>query len=190
MLAAWAIAAALALATHYFAAFVLAPQAAWLVWRRPRRRAALAAVAALAAAGLRCAAAARQAGNPYDIAGTSLGLRLVQVPKQFLLGYRGPLALPFGVLGAALVAGGAWLLLRRTPRPARDRARCWRGSARAGIALPLLAALAGADYLNTRNLLPALIPLLAALAVGYGAARRRGAGRRCSARCARSRWRS
>jgi mannosyltransferase len=170
LLACWALAAALALATHYFTAFVLAPQAAWLLWRHPQRRAVVAAVAALAAAGFALLPLLlAQAGNPYDIAGTSLALRLVQVPKQFLLGYRGPLALPLGLLGAALVVAGAWLLVRRTPRPARDRGLLLAAVGAVGVALPLLAALAGADYLNTRNLLPALIPLLAALGVAYGA---------------------
>lgn len=170
LLAAWALAAALALATHYFTAFVLAPQAAWLLWRHPRRRDALAAVAALTATGLALLPLLlAQAGNPYDISGTSLTLRLVQIPKQFLLGYRGPLALPLGLLGAALVAGGAWLLARRTPRLFRDRALLLAAIGGIGVALPLLAALAGADYLNTRNLLPALIPLLVALGVAYGA---------------------
>lgn len=169
-LAGWALAAALALATHYFTAFVLAPQALWLLLRHPHRRGAVAAVAAPFAAGLALLPLLlAQAGNPYDIAGTSLALRLVQVPKQFLLGYRGPLPLPFGLLGAALVLGGTWLLVRRTPRPARERALLLAGISAVGIALPVLAALVGADYLNTRNLLPALIPLLAALAVGCAA---------------------
>jgi mannosyltransferase len=169
-LAGWALASALALATHYFTAFVLAPQAAWLLWRHPRRRDAVAAVGAFAAVGLALLPLLlAQAGNPYDIAGTSLALRLAQVPKQFLLGYRGPLALLFGLLGAAFVAGGAWLLIRRTPRPPRERALLLATIGGVGVALPLLAALAGADYLNTRNLLPALIPLLTALAIGLAA---------------------
>jgi mannosyltransferase len=170
VLAAWAVAAAFALATHYFTAFVLAPQAVWLLWRHPRRRDASAAVAALGAVALALLPLLiAQSGNPYDIAGTSLALRLAQLPKQFLLGYRGPLALPFGLLGSALVLGGAWLLARRTSRPARERALLLAGIGAIGVALPVLAALAGADYLNTRNLLPALIPLLAALAVGCAA---------------------
>jgi len=167
VLIAWVPAAVLALATHYFTAFVLVPQALWLLWRHPRRRAALAAVGAVALAGIALLPLLiAQSGNPYDIAGTSLALRLAQVPKQFLLGYRGPLGLPFGLLGAALVAGGAWLLARRTPRPARERALLLAAIGAVGVALPLVAALLGADYLNARNLLPALIPLLAALAVG------------------------
>jgi mannosyltransferase len=169
-LAGWALAAALALATHYFTAFVLAPQAVWLLWRHPHRRGAVTAVAAPVAAGLALLPLLlAQAGNPYDIASTSLALRLVQVPKQFLLGYRGPLALPFGLLGAALVLSGAWLLARRMPCPVRERALLLAAIGVVGVALPLLAAFAGADYLNTRNLLPALIPLLTALAVGYAA---------------------
>lgn len=170
VLAAWALAAALALATHYFTAFVLAPQALWLLWRHPHRRGALLAVVAVAAAGLALLPLLlAQSGNPYDIAGTSLAVRLAQVPKQFLLGYRGPLALPLGLLGALLVAGGAWLLLRRTPADARGRALTLAAIGATAVLLPLLAALVGVDYLNARNLLPALIPLLAALAVGYGA---------------------
>jgi hypothetical protein len=170
LLAAWALLAASALATHYFTAFVLAPQALCLLWRHPHRRGAIAAVAALALSGLALLPLLlAQAGNPYDIAGTSLPLRLVQLPKQFLLGYRGPLPLPFGLIAALLVASGAWLLLLRTPRPVRDRALLLAAIGVVGVALPLLAATVGADYLNTRNLLPALIPLLAGLAVGYGA---------------------
>jgi len=170
LLVGWAVAAALALATHYFTAFVLAPQAVWLLWRHPRRRDVVAAAAALAAVGLALLPLLiAQSGNPYDIAGTSLGLRLVQLPKQLLLGYRGPLPLPFGLLGAALVLVGAWVLARRTPRPARQRALLLAAIGGSGVALPLLAALAGPDYLNTRNLLPASIPLLAALAVGWSA---------------------
>jgi hypothetical protein len=58
------------------------------------------------------------------------------------------------------------------PRAPRDRALLLAALGGVGVALPLLAALAGADYLNTRNLLPALIPLLTALAVGCSASDR------------------
>lgn len=177
VLAAWALAAALALATHYFTAFVLAPQALWLLLRHPRRRAAIGAVAALVAVGLALLPLLiAQSGNPYDIAGTSLALRVVQVPKQLLLGYRGPLALPFGLVGALLVAAAAWLLVHRTRPPARERALLLVAVGLIGVALPLLAALGGADYLNARNVLPALIPLLAALGVACGASARPRAG--------------
>lgn len=168
----WAVAAVLALATHYFTAFVLLPQAAWLLWSHPRRRAALAAVGAVAAAGIALLPLLlAQRDNPYDIAGVSLLVRLVQVPKQFLLGYRGPLPLLLGLVGAALVAAGAWLLLRRTEAPVRRRALTVAAIGAIGVALPFLAALPGADYLNARNVLPAIVPLLAALGAGFGASR-------------------
>jgi mannosyltransferase len=170
VLAGWAAAAALALATHYFTAFVLLPQALWLLWRHPRRRDAVAAVAAVGVAGLALLPLLlAQRDNPYDIAGESLVVRLAQVPKQLLLGYRGPLALPLGLLGALLVAGGAWLLLRRGAPAARRRALAVAAIGAAGVAIPFLVALPGADYLNARNVLPALVPLLAALGAGYGA---------------------
>ncbi len=176
-LAWWALAASLALTTHYFTAFVLLPQAVWLLWRHPRRRAVVAAMAALATVGLALLPLLlAQRDNPYDIAGESLAVRLAQVPKQFLLGYRGPLALPLGLLGAALVAGGAWLLLTRTEWRRRERALGAAAIGLAGVVLPLLAAALGSDYVNARNLLPALVPLLAVLGVGYGASRARAAG--------------
>lgn len=177
LLAGWAVAAALALATHYFTAFVLLPQALWLLRRHPRRGSAVAAVASVAIAGLALLPLLlAQRGNPYDIASESIALRLAQVPKQFLLGYRGPLALPLGLLGAALVAGGIWLLLRCTDTVVRRRALLVAAIGATGVVLPLLAALVGADYLNARNVLPALVPLLAALGAGYGASRARRAG--------------
>jgi mannosyltransferase len=176
-LAAWATVSALALATHYFAAFVLVPQAAWLLLRHPRRRAAIGAVAALVAVGVALLPLLlEQRGNPYDVASEALALRLAQVPKQFLLGYRGPLPLAFGIAGGALVVGGAWLLARRTERVVRSRALLLAAIGVIGVVLPLLAALAGGDYLNTRNLLPALVALAAALGVGYGASRPRWTG--------------
>jgi 4-amino-4-deoxy-L-arabinose transferase-like glycosyltransferase len=169
-LAWWALLSALALSTHYFACFVLLPQGVWLLWRHPRRRSAIAACGALlvvSAALLPLLLAQR--GNPYDIASDALVVRLLQIPKQFLLGYHGPLPLLFGIVGAALVVTGAWLLVRRAGGATRKRGLLVAAIGASGIALPLLGALVGFDYVNARNLIPALVPLLAALAAGFGA---------------------
>jgi 4-amino-4-deoxy-L-arabinose transferase-like glycosyltransferase len=168
----WALAAALALCTHYFACFVIAPQLLWLLWRHPARSAALGATGALALVGAALLPLLlAQRGNPYDIAGSSIAVRLLQVPKQFLLGYRGPFALLTGCIGAAAIAVGLWLLLRRAPAPLRTRGLLVGGIGATGIVLPTLGALVGADYLNARNLIPALLPLLAALAAGFAVTR-------------------
>ncbi|MDO8210023.1 glycosyltransferase family 39 protein [Conexibacter sp. CPCC 206217] len=172
VLAWWAALSALALCSHYFAAFVLIPQIAWLLLRHPRRRAAALGSAAVAGVGLLLLPLLlAQRGNPYEIAGSSLATRLLQIPKQFLLGYRGPLGLPTGLLGAALIAGALFLLWRHAEPAVRERALLVGGIGLAGVVVPLLAALAGADYLNTRNLIPALVPLAAALGAGFGVAR-------------------
>ncbi len=93
--------------------------------RDGRRRAVWASVGALALVALALLPMLlEQRGNLYDIAGASIGVRLLQIPKQFLLGYRGPAALPAGLLGAALIVGGVWLLARITTPPCAG-ARCW-----------------------------------------------------------------
>ena len=85
----WAVSAVLALATHYFAVFLVAGEAAWLLIRG-RSRATLAAVGALVVAGLLVLPLALdQRGHGGADAlirdSGSLGLRLRQIPKQFLV---------------------------------------------------------------------------------------------------------
>jgi 4-amino-4-deoxy-L-arabinose transferase-like glycosyltransferase len=169
-LAWWALLSALALCSHYFACFVLAPQLLWLLWRHPRRRAVLAAIGLLALVALALLPMLlAQRDNPYDIAGASIATRLAQIPKQFLLGYRGPLAAGSVVLGAALSAGALWLLLRHVEQRVRERALLVGAIGLCGLALPLAGAVLGADYLNARNLIPALVPLAAMLGAGFAA---------------------
>ena len=65
-LAWWAACSALALATHYFAGFVVAPEAALLLWgSAERRRVAVAIAAVLAAGALLLPIALRQAENAH-----------------------------------------------------------------------------------------------------------------------------
>jgi mannosyltransferase len=178
--AAWAVASALALATHYFALFVVAPAALWLLVHdrgSARARAALAATASVAAAGLALLPLAlAQRGNPYDIASTSIAVRAAQVPKQFVLGYRGPLPVVCAAVAGLLLAVSTWLLLARTDQLPRRRALAMLGLGAAGVVLPLALAAIGIDYLNARNVLPALVPLVAAIGVAFGASRRPGIG--------------
>lgn len=174
-LAAWGVLAALAVATHYFAAFVLAGQVLWLALRLPaeRRRAAVATLVLPLAAAVAVAPMAldqRRAARAAFITAEPLGKRLLQVPKQFLSGYDAP----GEVLVTLLLAGVAAAGLAGIARWARGRP--WRELAATdaagialpvatGLGLPLVLVVAGNDFLLTRNLLGTL-PLLAALCGG------------------------
>jgi mannosyltransferase len=173
-LTAWGIFSALALATHYFAIFPVAFEAAWLLWRR--RRAAFAGLWIVALVGLALTPLViHQAslGHAEWIGGRSLGHRLWEVGVTFFIGETGDIIarpetlLPAVVPLLAALAALGLLALRG------DREERWAGGlmlavASATIAVPALLALLAPskDYVLARNLMPALVPLLAALAVG------------------------
>ncbi|GAC1539082.1 MAG: hypothetical protein NVS2B9_05960 [Myxococcales bacterium] len=177
-LALWALSSALALATHYFAVFVVVPEAVWLLvlWRRPSPRQSLAigAVVAAGAALLPLALTQRSNDSTAFIVKSGLERRLLQLPKQDLIGFYFPgqaAAAAVAVLGAAV---GLWILRARADPSEREGARRSALIAAPAIALPLLLAVAGADYFITRNLLATWLPLATVLAAGLGA---RAAGR-------------
>jgi hypothetical protein len=177
----WAAAAALALATHYFAAFVVVPQAVWLVWRAPAgRRSALIAVAAVAAVGaalLPLALEQRSTGNTAYIADIAFGQRAKEVPKKFLVGEQSTPG-DYGTLierlkwAAALLAVAAVVLLL-TRADARERTGAGIAAAltAAGLALPLALKLAGFDYMAAYNLQELWLPAAIVAAAGFGARR-------------------
>ncbi|MDQ3769869.1 MAG: glycosyltransferase family 39 protein, partial [Actinomycetota bacterium] len=114
--AAWAVVGALAMATHYFAAFLIAAEAVWLVVVLRGRRPVLGAVGGVALAALALAplALAQRERDLADfIADQTLITRAAQVPKQFLVGYDAPAELVATMLALALVVAGAVLLLGR-----------------------------------------------------------------------------
>jgi mannosyltransferase len=173
----WAVVSVLALATHYFALFVVGPEALWLLWRERRR--ALVPVAAVAAAGgaLLPLAIDQASNHAADfIRVESLGTRLAQVPKQYTVGYDSPVETAAAIAGAALVALALVLLLTRS----RPRERRGAGvAALLGLVIvlpPIVIALAGADYVITRNLLVAWLPFAVVVAAGFAAPRARVLG--------------
>jgi 4-amino-4-deoxy-L-arabinose transferase-like glycosyltransferase len=173
-LAGWAVAAALGLATHYFVVFVVAPETVLLWLRRPpsdRRLAAATAVVAIVAVALvPLALAQRGTGHTDYIAQGALGTRAVQVPKQLLLGYASPLQVFTAVLAGAIVLVGAiWPLA--TDRETRARAWVPLVVGASCVLVPMALAVVGIDFLDTRNLLPALPALYVAGAIGFVSAR-------------------
>jgi hypothetical protein len=180
-LAWWAGVSALALATHYFALFVVGPLAAWLVLRPPggppgrgRSVRAVAGVAVAGAALLPLAIDQSHNTGSNFITGTALGTRLLQVPKQFLLGYDAPAEVALTAVAALLAAAGLGLALVRTEGRERSGARVALAVLAASLAVPFVVAVAGADFVLARNAIGAWIPMAVVLGAGLGA-RRAGA---------------
>src|SRR5204863_2069457 len=168
----WALLAAAALATHYFAGFLVGAEAAWMLWRTPQRRRAVAAIGAVvvvAAALLPLALHQRSTGAAAFISASGLARRVATIPKQFLTGYHGPLEIPLTIVAALIVAYAGYRLVAAAPGPERFRALVFAGLGATAIVAAVVLALIGPDYLIVRNVLPAWLPLAVAVATGLAA---------------------
>lgn len=167
------VAGALALATHYFAAFLTVPLAVWLArhQRRPPSRRFRLAVAIPFAAGIALLPLAlHQSDRAKGATVGGVGNRLAQLPKQLLVGYHAPddtlLALIAGVLVVAALGVAATSL-----GPDLRRSVLWCLGLAACAVVPMVAlGVVGSDYLNTRNAITALLPLSAALGIALSRA--------------------
>jgi mannosyltransferase len=169
----WAVSSGLGLVTHYFVAFVVGPEVVWLLWSYRRDRRVVAAVAfvlVVVAALAPLALAQRGTGHADYISQGSLATRLLQVPKQFLVGYASPSQVVSFALAALLVlVGGVQALLAYADRGVRTRVLAPLAVGLGCVLTPVALALVGVDFLNTRNLLPALPPLFVVVAIGFAA---------------------
>jgi mannosyltransferase len=180
-LGAFALAASLALLTHYFAAFLLIGMVLWLGWeRRANLRATLPFLLAPALVGVALIPLIlAQAGHGTQWIGEwALSSRLASIPQYYLTGYTGS-SLGHGVqllVFLVILAGvgyGLWsTLLAREERGALIALAVLAG----GVAIPIVLAALGADYLAPRNLVAAMVPLTALLAIVIGAQRTGRAG--------------
>jgi hypothetical protein len=173
----WALSSALALWSHYFAVFAIAVEALWLLGAlRSRLRAVLPALAAVGLSGVALLPLLTAQINPHHVGWIDhslLSTRFLETGVSFLAGETGhviaePPRERYALIPAILIGAG-WLLVavRGTHRERRGAAL----GAAVGIGvllLALLAALGGKDYIVERNLLPALVPLGIAAAVGFG----------------------
>jgi len=175
-LLAWGVVSALALATHYFALYVVAPQAIWLVFRlngSSTRLAALALPVASAAALLPLGLEQRGNDNATFIGDRPLLTRIEQIPKQYLTGYDAPAEVLLSVIAAVAIAAalaGAVLLMRRGAPTSAD-ARWVAVIIACAVLLPLVGSLAGEDQLLARNTIAALPLVLALAGAGLAAVR-------------------
>jgi mannosyltransferase len=184
-LAFWAVASALALGSHYFAFFAVGIEAVWLaVALRDRWKVVLPALAVVGAAGASLLPLIAAQVNPNHIGWieeSSLGNRFFETGVSFLIGETGhviaePPRVHYAVLPAIAVGFAALALLAVGTRRERRGGAIALAVGLGVLALAGAAALVGKDYVVERNLLPALVPLAAVVALGLGAARARLAG--------------
>jgi uncharacterized membrane protein len=179
-LAWWAVVAALALSTQYFAVFLIGPEALVLLYML-RNRASVVAVAPPVAAGLAFLPhALDHASHPAGWINSvgPLAVRLKQVPVAFGLNtlYRSSIV-DYGLLGAALLVGVLIVLLVAGAEGRQLRgAGIAAGLAACALLIPLTLALAGHDYYEARALIPAWIPLAVVIGAAATAARARAPG--------------
>jgi uncharacterized membrane protein len=180
----WGVFSALALATHYFAVFPLVAEVALLA--RRRGQAILSGLWIVAVAVLLLAPLAihqMSYGHAEWIGKFSLGHRVAEAWITFMVGETGdiigraeqwqPALIPL-----ALVAAAFALLLARGTRGERRAAFVPAAVAAVTLGIPLALAIfaTGKDFVLARNLLPALFPLLIAIAVALSSERARRLG--------------
>ena len=178
-LAVWVITSALALATHYYAVLIVAPEALWLLAMHRRRREVQIAFGFVGLCGLGLLALAlAQNANGRDrwIAGAPLGRRLGQVVPQFAVSFEGPGRGVLEPLAIAIIVL-ALVLLATCARAAERRGALVAGSlALAGLVISLVLIALGFDDLLTRNLLALWLPAALVVAGGLAAPRPRAVG--------------
>ena len=173
-LALWVLSCALALATHYFAAVAVGPQAAWLLAEHRERRPVRVAVGVVALCGLSLIPlAVSQNGTGHDswIASAPLGLRLRQIVPQFLIGTGSPARTVLRDAAIGLVVIALALLAADGPSARRRGAGVAGGLALAGLALGLLLIPAGFDDLISRNIIALWLPAALVIAAGLSVQR-------------------
>jgi mannosyltransferase len=174
----WALASALALFTHYFAVFVVLPEAIWLVrsrvGSRRERWLALGGVGAVGAGLLPLALYQSHRGHASWISDIPLATRVGDLMKAFVVGPSDAPTVALSLLTGALVAAAAALLVTRGSVRERLDGRVPLIVGAAAILVPLGLALVGLDWFFPRNLLAAWLPLagLVALSCGLPSARR------------------
>jgi hypothetical protein len=176
----WAIVAALSLTSHYFAVFMVLPEAVWLIARtHPRHRAVLA-VVGVGVAGLALLpfAISQETGGPVPhnqfttIPVLHRGAKsLLNVMLGDPAGWSAPFTIGAGIAIAAVAVAAALLIWWYATRSERRGAWIALSVALAALAIPLVLAYGGVDYVDPRNMIGLVLPLLVAGAIAFGTAR-------------------
>ena len=175
----WAVVSGVALATHYFAAFLIAIEAVWLLAAAANRRPVAIAIAPLVAielAHLPLLLHQRSLDLADFIDQIPLSYRLGRTPKQFLVGFDAPGEVISGIAAGLIVLLALWFVWSRGQHRERRAALIGLTVGGALLVTPGLLAVVGVDYFDTRNVLVAWPPIALAIAAGLGARRSGRAG--------------
>jgi 4-amino-4-deoxy-L-arabinose transferase-like glycosyltransferase len=169
-LATWTVASALAIATEYYAALVIIPQALWLLYRHRGARTVIAGIAVLVVWCLPLlwfAISQHGTGHAKWIAPIPLGHRIGEIFPQFLIGFGAPGGDVLSrVAEVAAVAALLLLAVRVRRGEARSGAALAGGIVVVAIVLNALLIAAGIDNLLSRNVIELWLPLAALVAAG------------------------
>jgi hypothetical protein len=179
--AGWGVFSALALATHFFAGFLIAPEALWLLWRARNRAVAITAAALVVV---------QVSLLPLAMTDTAHGVgwihkekrvtRIAQVASEFSVStvYR-HVTTPQALWGAAIVVGVAVVLLL-VAGGSRERRGALAAATIAALVIgaPLLLGIErrADDFFIARNVSAAWIPIAVALGAACSAPRWRDGG--------------
>ncbi len=176
----WAVFSSLAVLTHFYAGYLIAPEALLLLYRLRSHAivVTIAAVAVVQAAMLPLAISDTTHPLGWIQAAGSLATRVKEIPVDLGLRtlYESSLV-SYGLLGAAILAVVcAGLIAFAGGRTERRGAAFAAGVAAFVVLVPIVLALFGRDYVVARNLMPAWIPLAVVLAAACTVPRAKLAG--------------
>lgn len=178
-LAWWTACSSLAVMTHFFAGFLVASEALWLLWVA-RSRAVVASVAIVAAV--------QVAMLPLALTDSSHGANwIARVPRTSRLSgmvlewslsvARRAVSVPVGLAaGAAFLALLGLLIAVGSDRRTRAGAKVAAAIAGFVVVAPLVLGLLGHDYFFSRNEIPAVVPIATLVAAACAAPRARALG--------------
>jgi mannosyltransferase len=180
-LAWWAGFSAVALMTHFFAGFAIAPEAVWLLWASRSRATVV---------GVGVVAAVQVAMLPFAIVDVSPSRGVGWIARISRAHRIGQAVIEWGASNLyrrtttidGLAAGIGLALILVTLLVLGGDARTRSAAAVAGTVVafvflaPLAVALAGQDYFLSRNVIPAFVPLVVLVAAACTAPRAREAG--------------
>ena len=166
-LAWWTAFSSLAVMTHFFAGFLVAPEALWLLWvSRNRAVIACVAIVAVVQAAMLPLALTDTSHGPGWIAHVHITSRLSTMVVEWsvsLLNRRVTVAEGLAA-GAASLALIAFLIAVGSDRRTRAGARVAATIAGCVVLAPLVLGLLGHDYFLSRNEIPAVVPIAALVA--------------------------